>query len=73
MFSSFFFNLTLYAPSTAPLVKNSGVNLPSHPLTDSQRNLLSLCLNFFRTFKVSINESVAPIEHSFKNSKISPD
>ena len=71
-FSSFL-NLTLYVPLTAPFVENSVVNLPFHPFTDSQSNLLSLSVNFSRTYKVSIPEPVAPIAHSFKNSKISPD
>ena len=34
---------------------------------------LSLGLNFSRTSKVSVPDLVAPIEHSFKKSKISPD
>ena len=55
------------------LVNN--VTMKHHKLAyvTSQRNLLSLGLNFSRTSKVSVPDIVAPIEHSFKNSKISPD
>ena len=58
-------NSSLSAPPTTPLVQNSVVNLSSHPLTESQRNLLSLGLNFSRTSKVSVPD----LEHSFKNGK----
>ena len=69
---SYLLNSNLCAPPTPPLIQNSVVHLSSHPLTDSQHNLLSLGINFSCTSKVSIPDLVAPIEHSFKSSKISP-
>ena len=66
-------NSSLSVPPTSPLVQNSVVNISSHPVTDSQCNLLSLGFNYSSTSKVSIPDLFAPIEHSFKNSKISPD
>ena len=59
--SHLFLNSSLSAPPTTPLVQNFVVNLFSHPLTDSQRNLFSLGLNFSRTSKVSIPDLVDPI------------
>ena len=45
----------------------------SHPLTDSQRNLLSLGLTFSSISEVSVRDLVVPIQRSLNTSKISPD
>ena len=66
-------NSSLFASHVSALVQNSLANLSSHPLIDSQCNVLSLDVIFSCVSKPSIHNLVAPIEYSFKNSKISSD